>query len=166
MAFDIIPIAEKHIDGFWAAVDSVAREREYLAFLEGPPIEMTRAFVLKNIRCNWPHYIAVHASGIIGWCDISALDRPVFAHSGVLGMGVLSGFRGCGAGKALISAAINKAKAKGLTRIELTVREENSRAIALYKQMGFAAEGIKRNAVRIDGRYSNHLAMALLLPDK
>jgi hypothetical protein len=28
----IIPISEEHIQGFWSAVDSVAREHEYLAF--------------------------------------------------------------------------------------------------------------------------------------
>lgn len=38
MKFNIVPIEEKHIEGFWHALDNVARERKYLAFLEGPPI--------------------------------------------------------------------------------------------------------------------------------
>jgi GNAT superfamily N-acetyltransferase len=42
-------------------------------------------------------------------------------------MGVLSEFRGHGVAKALIVAAIEKAKAIGLTRVELMVREENKR---------------------------------------
>ncbi len=54
MNFEIIPITEEHVEGFWAAVDSVARERKYLAFLEGPPINTTIDFILKNIRGNWP----------------------------------------------------------------------------------------------------------------
>ena len=161
----IIPIAEEHIQGFWSAVDSVAREHEYLAFLEGPPINTTRDFVLGNIEGNWPHFIAVCDDRIIGWCDISSLDRPVFAHIGSLGIGILAPYRGQGIGKQLVQAAIQKAEQKGLTRIELTVREKNKAAIALYEQFGFEIEGIHKNAVCIDGKYENHIFMALLLGD-
>lgn len=85
MKIEIIPIQEKHIEVFWSAIDSVARERNFLAFLEGPPIQMTRDFVLEHIRDNWPQLIAIHNDKIVGWCDISPLDRPVFAHTGSLG---------------------------------------------------------------------------------
>jgi ribosomal protein S18 acetylase RimI-like enzyme len=162
---EIIPITEAHIQGFWSAVDSVAREHEYLAFLEGPPINTTRDFVLDNIEGNWPHFIAVCSGRIIGWCDISALDRPVFNHIGSLGMGIIASYRGLGIGKKLLQTAIQKAQQKGLTRIELTVREKNKRAIALYKKFGFEIEGIHKNGVRIEGKYENHLFMALLLGD-
>jgi RimJ/RimL family protein N-acetyltransferase len=163
--FEIVPIAEEHISGLWAAVDNVARESKLLASLEGPKIEMTRAFVLESLLDNKPHYIALHKSVVIGWCDISPLRRPLHAHVGVLGMGVLSEFRGQGVGKALIVAAIEKAKAIGLTRVELMVREENKRAITLYEHVGFVVEGLKRRSTRIDGRYRNDFLMALLLPE-
>lgn len=54
------------------------------------------------------------------------------------------------------------AQLKGLTRIELTVREHNKAAIALYEKYGFIKEGVHKNAVRIDGEYENHIFMALL----
>ena len=163
MNYKIVPITEAHIDDFWSAVDSEARERKYLAFLEGPPIQMTKDFVLGNIQSNWPHLVAINDEGkIIGWCDISALDRPIFAHIGSLGIGVLAPYRGKGIGKTLIGAALKQAKLKGLTRIELTVRENNTSAIALYEQFGFEKEGVHKNAVCIDGHYENHIFMALL----
>ena len=162
MNFEIIPITADHIQEFWSAVDSVAREHKYLAFLEGPPINTTKDFVLQNINGNWPHFIAVSDGKIIGWCDISALDRPVFEHIGSLGIGVLAPYRGQGVGKALMDAALQKARLKGLTRIELTVREKNTSAIALYEKMGFEKEGVHRNGVCIDGKYENHIFMALL----
>jgi RimJ/RimL family protein N-acetyltransferase len=162
---EIIPINEEHIQGFWSAVDSVARECKYLAFLEGPPINTTRDFVLENIEDNWPHFIAVCDDRVIGWCDISALDRPVFAHVGSLGIGILAPYRGQGIGKKLLQTAIQKAEQKGLTRIELTVREKNKSAIALYEKFGFRIEGIHKNAVRIEGNYEDHVFMALLLGD-
>jgi L-amino acid N-acyltransferase YncA len=42
------------------------------------------------------------------------------------------------------------------------VREDNTRAIALYESLGFVVEGLKRNGVRLDGRYGNLVCMALL----
>jgi RimJ/RimL family protein N-acetyltransferase len=48
------------------------------------------------------------------------------------------------------------------TRIELTVREANINAIALYKNFGFETEGLHRKAVRIEGRYENTLSMAFV----
>lgn len=165
MCVEIIPIAAEHIEGFWSAVDSVARERKYLAFLEGPPISTTRDFVLQNIEGSWPHVIALSEGHVVGWCDISSLDRPVFSHVGSLGIGVLATYRGQGIGKKLMSAAIQLAEQRGLTRIELTVREQNLPAIAMYEQFGFEKEGVHKNAVRIDGKYEHHIFMALLLGD-
>jgi hypothetical protein len=50
MANQIVPIAEEHIPGFRAAVDVVAREKKYLAFLAAPPLEEVTRFVLGNIE--------------------------------------------------------------------------------------------------------------------
>ena len=62
-------------------------------------------------------------------------------------------------------SALELAKAKGLTRVELTARENNTRAIALYKQFGFVVEGLKRNATCIDGVYENDVIMGLLFEE-
>ena len=162
MKFNIVPIEEKHIEGFWYAVDSVSREHKYLTFLEGPPIHMSKDFVLNNLNNNWPHVVALEQGKVVGWCDITARDRPVFSHIGSLGMGVLSSHRGHGVGSALIQAVLERAQQKSLTRIELTVRENNKPAISLYKKIGFVEEGRHINAVCIDGEYENHISMALL----
>lgn len=163
MQYLVVPIAEEHIEGFNAALDSVAREREYLAFVEAPPLERTRAFVLKNIREGRPQFVALVEGRVVGWCDISSLERPLFAHSGVFGKGIIDGCRGRGIGDALMRAVLEQARKIGLTRVELTVRENNKRAMQLYEKMGFVMEGVKRKGVRIDGRYEDLYCMALLL---
>ena len=81
-------------------------------------------------------------------------------------MGVLASYRGHGVGEALIKTTLLKAETKKLTRIELTVRENNKPAIALYEKFGFVAEGIHRNGICIDGKYENHIFMALLLNEE
>jgi ribosomal protein S18 acetylase RimI-like enzyme len=163
MDFRIAPIAQEHVEGFRTVLDAVAKERRYLALLEAPPQEESRKFVERNISKGYPQCVALIGEKVVGWCDVLPIDRPTKAHGAVLGVGVMIDYRGRGIGTALIRATLERARAAGLTRIELTVREHNDRAIALYEKLGFAHEGLKRNAVRVDGKYENLICMALIL---
>jgi len=80
----------------------------------------------------------------------------------VLGVALVPEFRGKGIGARLMRKAIAAAWKRKFTRVELAVREDNRPAIALYKRLGFELEGVRRNAFRVDGKYRNLLAMALL----
>jgi RimJ/RimL family protein N-acetyltransferase len=163
MTYQIVPITEEHISGFRAAVDAVARERRYLAFLEAPPLENVTRFVLDNIEHGYPQFVVASADTVVGWCDVLPnRTRVIYSHCGTLGVGLLPDFRGKGIGRNLMGQTIDAAFAFGLTRIELTVREENVNAIALYKSLGFEIEGLHRNAVFIEGQYENLYSMALL----
>ena len=48
--------------------------------------------------------------------------------------------RGSGLGRALVDAAIERARERGCRRIELDVNEDNSPALALYESSGFSLE--------------------------
>jgi ribosomal protein S18 acetylase RimI-like enzyme len=162
-AIEIVPIAQDHIDGFHRALDIVARERRYLAFLEAPPIEATRTFVLDHIKRGQLQFVAVSTnSEVVGWCDVTPMSRPTQAHRGVFGVGLLPQFRGQGIGTKLIRSALAAARAFGLHRVELTVREHNTGAIELYKKEGFAIEGVQRDAVLVDGIYEDVVCMAVV----
>ena len=163
MTYQIAPIAEEQIPGFRAGVDVVARERKYLAFLEAPPLEDVRRFVLDNIEHGYLQFVVLSADTVVGWCDVLPnRTRVIYSHCGTLGIGLLPEFRGKGIGRRLMQRTIDAAFAFGLTRIELTVRENNVNAIALYKSLGFEIEGLHRNAVCIEGQYENLYSMALL----
>lgn len=158
-----MPIAEQHIPGFHAAVDIVARERKYLAFLKAPPLEDVTRFALDNIAHGYPQFVVLSGGTVVGWCDIIPnRSRAIYSHSGTLGIGLLPEFRRKGIGRQLMQRTIEAAFAFGLARIELTVRENNANAIALYKSLGFQIEGLHQNAVCIEGQYENLYSMALL----
>jgi ribosomal protein S18 acetylase RimI-like enzyme len=153
------------VDSFWQTIDTVARERRYLLFLHAPPIESTRRFVGQIIEKGWSQFYAIHDGRVVGWCDILRNEREGTRHSGHLGMGILPDYRGNGIGTRLISETIADAISKGITRIDLEVFASNTRAIALYRKMGFIEEGRKRRARFLDGEYDDNVVMALVSLD-
>ena len=163
MKFEIRSITEQDIEQFRLAVGSVAREKHYLAFLDSPSSEMAKDFVLNNIKESWPHVIAVSNNKVIGWCDIVGSNRHACKHLGTLGVGIVNEYRGNGTGRQLMNKALELAEIRGLTRIELAVRDDNARAIHLYKTLGFNVEGKYINSLLIDGKYYDQISMALLL---
>ena len=163
MNFRIVPMAEEYIDDFRAALDSVAKERRYLLFLEAPPVEEVRKFIRGQMRAGHPQSVALVQERVVGWCDIVPFDRPTRAHAGALGIAVLAEFRGRGIGASLLRATLEQARKTGLTRIELGYRSGNARVGRLYERFGFAPEGRQRNAVRIGGVYEDLICMALML---
>lgn len=158
----VVPIAETYIEGFHACLDSVARERLYLGFLEAPPLERVRGFVQSNIDQDWPQFVAVAGERVVGWCDITPETLPGFTHCGHLGMGVHRDFRGQGIGSRLLQATVEKAQAIGLERIELEVYASNKVAIELYKRAGFVVEGVRKQGRKVDTVYDDVVEMGLL----
>jgi ribosomal protein S18 acetylase RimI-like enzyme len=164
LTFEIVPIERRHVAGFREVLDSVARERRFLAYTEAPPVMEVRRFVLNNLKRGSPQFVALDAGRIVGWCDVVAKPRESLRHSGVLGMGVASTHRRLGVGRRLLAATLEAATAGGLSRIELIVRADNAPAIGLYRGFGFATEGELRDYIRIDGSAYDALMMARLAP--
>src|SRR5262249_7250860 len=111
---EIVQIREDHIESFHETLDVVARERLYLAMTEAPPIDAMRAFVRKAIAAGYPQLVALRGGRVIGWCDVTPIDRPTMRHCGVLGMALLPQWRGQGLGDRLIRPALEASRAFGL----------------------------------------------------
>jgi GNAT superfamily N-acetyltransferase len=131
MAVTIAPAAEEHVESLWRALDAVAREGRWLALLQAPPLEASRALVASNLAKGYPQFVALDGARVVGWCDIVGNERAIKAHCGTLGMGLLPAWRGQGIGRRLIEAAIAAAWQRGFLRIELTVNAGNERALGL-----------------------------------
>lgn len=127
---------------------SLRFERERLA---SPPHGMT-------------HLCALIEDRIVGSATLSTTpDRPRRAHAGSIGMAVHDAFHGRGVGAALLAALLEHAdKWLGLTRVELTVWQDNTRAITLYERFGFEREGVLRRYGLRDGDYVDAVTMARL----
>ena len=107
----IKPISEDDIEGFYACLDAVARERKYLGLLKAPALADTRKWLLTAMQQGEIRLVAtdstrvgngrvgsgrVGSGRVIGWCDVELYTREGFAHAGKLGMGLLNDYRGKG----------------------------------------------------------------------
>jgi ribosomal protein S18 acetylase RimI-like enzyme len=160
---EIAPITQADIESFHGTLDLVARERRYLSFVQAPPLESTRAFVLDMIARGYPQLVALSAGEVVGWCDVTPKSGPIDARIGVLGMGLLPQFRHQGIGSRLMSRALADARAFGFSRVELTVYRINANAIRLYQKAGFIIKAVQPAEAPGDAIDKTVLIMALSL---
>jgi len=119
-------------------------------------------FVLKERPIQ---FLAEEEGRVVGWCDVTPDTREGFRHQGILGIGVLPGFRRRGIGRALLGRTVRAGLESGLIRIELEVFGSNGRAIRMYERGGFQVEGRKRLGRILDGEIEDVVIMALLKPE-
>jgi RimJ/RimL family protein N-acetyltransferase len=156
--------SEFDVEAVAKLVDAVARERRYLATTVGFPVEGTRAFLSSLRASGGVHIVAVDSDRVVGWCDVVPQPFEGMRHVGRLGMGLDKDFRRRGFGRILLEAAVQKAFASGIRRIELEVFASNESAIRLYESFGFMREGRKIAAREIDGAVDDIILYALRQP--
>jgi RimJ/RimL family protein N-acetyltransferase len=125
-----------------------------------PPSEAF--FIAELIRADESAVVVAEANGAVVGNALVMSDRDVSSrHVGVLSVTVADGWRDVGLGTALVAAAQDWVRNRGLTRLALSVFPDNARAIAVYTRAGFVREGIRRRQFRqADGTYRDELLMA------
>lgn len=112
-------------------------------------------------------YLVAEEDGVVvGHAFLDPMRMTGNAHVFQLNIVVHPGRIGQGVGRALMSELMAWARGRtDLEKIELLVREVNTRAIALYRDLGFVEEGRLRRRVRTaDGEFLDDVAMAWI-PD-
>jgi RimJ/RimL family protein N-acetyltransferase len=108
--------------------------------------------------------IAIYAGEIIGVAHLSVSNRLRIAHNAELGLSVGRKYWSLGVGSALMSEAIVYARDTGKIKIiNLTVYDENTRAIALYRKFGFETVGHYPKQIYLEGKYYDTTQMNLYL---
>ena len=97
--------------------------------------------------------VAETVEGVVGYAHRQALFPARIAHVGILDLSVDPAHQRQGHGRALMEAIMADSWEWGLLRLELYVRADNNRAIALYRSLGFAHEATRHGFIRLaDGR--------------
>jgi ribosomal protein S18 acetylase RimI-like enzyme len=106
--------------------------------------------------------VADSSEAIAGHALLERMPLIALRHVARLTVVVHSGHTGRGIGTALVKHLQAWAEAEGeVEKIELLVRATNTKAVNLYRRLGFVEEGRFRNRVRLpDGQFIDDLAMA------
>jgi RimJ/RimL family protein N-acetyltransferase len=142
-------------------VQRVSGESDYLNFGPGE-FELTEAQEAEYLRQGHAAEDRLYLVGLIGDRIVSTLSfsggrRSRVRHSGEFGMSVRKPYWGLGIGSLMLDTLIDWARETGdVTKINLRVRTDNQRAIALYQRKGFVIEGTIRRAIFLDGEYFDH----------
>ncbi len=129
-------------------------------------IKSDLAIVLEQLsKKNSTVFVAVNCSEtLVGFISIKGGTFARNRHRADLTMGVVAEFRGQGIATRLMLAVEDWAQTVGVSRLELSVVEDNTRALSLYLKLGYVIEGQKQKAIRVYSRYLNGIFMAKLLP--
>src|SRR5438128_4402686 len=134
---------------------TVAEERDGIA--TEPPVDVEARAASWTLEGT---FVAVAGDEIVGSLHLDP-SRHGF---GELGMAVAREWRGRGVGSALLAAAIDWARERGLHKLSLGVFAHNAAAIALYRKFGFVEEGRRvKHYRRASGELWDALEMGLLL---
>ena len=118
----------------------VGGETDNLSFgAEGVPldVEAEKAYLgMQAKSCDSIQLLAKVNGEIIGTASLSRKQRRM-GHRAEFGIGLKKAWWGCGAASALMERILAFAKETGVEQVNLEVRSDNKRAIALYEKFGF-----------------------------
>jgi ribosomal protein S18 acetylase RimI-like enzyme len=102
---------------------------------------------------------------LVGAVALEFSAKPKTRHkASVIGMYVVPEWRGNGAARALVQAAIDRCRSRGDVRVvQLTVTDGNEPAIALYRSAGFEPFGTEPMAIRTAAGFRSKVHMWLAL---
>ena len=134
---------------------AVAEERDGIA--TEPPVDVEARAASWTIDGT---IVAVAGAEVIG----SLVVEPSRHGFGEIGMAVAREWGGRGVGSALLAAAIEWARDRGLHKLSLGVFAHNTAAIELYRKFGFVEEGrLIKQYRRENGELWDAIEMGLLL---
>ncbi len=137
---------------------AVAAERDKIG--SEPPVDVERRASTWELEGS---FVAEVDGELVGSLHVAAQ----YGGSGEIGMLVARDRRGRGVGTALMQAAVEHARAKGLHKLSLGVWPHNEAALALYRRFGFVEEGRRiKHYRRRSGELWDIVEMGLLLQDE
>jgi ribosomal protein S18 acetylase RimI-like enzyme len=140
----------------WSTLSEVAER-------SAPPTADSTVF---DERHRPQDYLVAEVGGeVVGYIRlVPPTPLPSNAHiRQISGLAVDGSVRRHGVGRALVAAAVERAREVGARRVTLRVLGHNAPARRLYESAGFAVEGLTPGEFFLDGRYVDDVLMGLTL---
>lgn len=103
--------------------------------------------------------------GLIGQLTVSGISWGSFL-SATLGYWVDREQAGRGVAPMAVAMATDYCfQGLGLHRMEINIRPENTKSLRVVEKLGFRDEGLRKDFLHIDGRWTDHRSFALTAPE-
>lgn len=139
-------------------MNEIGGESPYLSFGKGgyhrDPEGVARMIMEFSSTDNQLFLLAWLETTLIGALTLEASQRSRIRHRAELSITVSREFWSRGVAGLLISDCLEFVKGgRRIKKIELQVREDNERALRLYRRFGFEVEGILSRAIFTEGKF-------------
>ncbi|MDB8803660.1 GNAT family N-acetyltransferase [Romboutsia sp. 1001216sp1] len=141
------------------------KETKFMMFEPGErptDINIAKNIIEKSINGDNLVLVATDDENIVGFLSVQRGVPKRIKHTGYIVVGIREKFRGKGIGSKLFSELDIWARKNNITRLELSVICSNTVAKHLYEKNGFEIEGVKKNAMIVDGKYVDEFFIAKL----
>ena len=153
--FEIRPMRDEDRVPLALVFAAAAEERDGIA--SEPPVDVEARAASWTLEGT---VVAVAGGEVIGSIHVGASGHGY----GEIGMAIAREWRGRGVGSALMAAAIDWARERGLHKLSLGVFAHNAAGLALYRKYGFVEEGRRiKQYRRQSGELWDSIEMGLLL---
>jgi RimJ/RimL family protein N-acetyltransferase len=141
---------------------AVRAEGRWLITAPGVVGDPSEGFWISEMIRSAEHLALVaEADGdVVGNVLVSTDRNRATEHVGTLAICIADRWRDVGIGSALMSAAQDWVRERGLRKLALGVFPDNERAIAVYEKRGFVREGVRRMQYRSGDRFRDEVLMA------
>jgi len=144
--------------------DEIAAEGELIAGVPGERSALEETLALAGLISGGGLALTLEVEGrVAGNLMVERRRGRYEQHRGDLSIAIGAGYRGEGLGRALVETAVAWARAVGLAKLTLGVFPSNTRAIALYRGLGFVEEGVLRGHLRLPEGERDLVLMGLRL---
>ena len=160
---EIRKIRIEDADNYLDMLLNLDNETKFMMFEPGErstDINIIKNIIEKSINGDDLVLVATDEESIVGFISVQKGEYKRIKHTGYVVVGIREKYRGKGIGSKLFSELDIWAIENKITRLELSVICSNTIAKHLYEKNGFEVEGIRKNAMIIDGKYVDEFSMA------
>ena len=129
-------------------------------------VEEQHEWVKSSLENERETLLVAEVSGeIVGWICFNTQNRKRLSHTGSIGIMVKKEMRNAGIGRVLLEELLAWAKLNPfIEKVSLAVFATNTRAITLYKSLGFVEEGRKIKEYKLnDHEYLDDILMSIFV---
>lgn len=167
---DILIIREAELEDARAFInlqETIYSETDFMLY--GKSDTQMTVQSIRKIMTSWKNstnsilLLAIMNGQLAGYVQFTGGPAPRALHRASVVIGVKQDFAKKGIASSLMIQGERWAKEVGISKLELTVIKENMNAQKLYQKLGFENEGLRKNALIINGHFVDEFHMGKLI---